>query len=156
MRGGLTIQFLPNTPHFQVLSWRWSQSLCQWPCMIQERKRRYVIFMIFSNPPSFRWQGRRSSPVQGERCSISPRCKGEGRASQPWSLIGSREWVSDTVLLYFLDSVLFPSRRYPLIVRDCLSFFFYCLYLLFFHSYNTTGKTRIFSIILTTGLPVAG
>ena len=80
--------------------------------------------MIKIDPLSFRWQGRRSSPVQGERCSISPRCKGEGRVSQPWSLIGSREWVSDTVLFYFLDSVLFPSRRYPLIVRDCLSFFF--------------------------------
>ena len=57
-----------------------------------QRQPRHVsvasFFFCFSNPPRHQLQGRRSSPMQGGRCSVSPPCMGEERGSQcfPWSL----------------------------------------------------------------------
>ena len=48
-------------------SWNLITGLVHEPC-----------FKIFHKPPRNRWQGRRSSPVQGGRCSCKPTLHGAG------------------------------------------------------------------------------
>ena len=86
------------------------------------RIRVFLFLFFLINPPSFRWQGRRSSPVQGERCSVSPRCMGEGRASQPWSHLGNRERGSDVaqpIMDYTLSLSLLSSDSVYLSFSFC-------------------------------------
>ena len=103
-------------PHIDIfkpcVSWSSSRSLpldSSFYCHCQN------IILPF-NPSRNRWQGRRSSPVQGGRCSVSPPCTGQVRASQPWSpLLGARVG-NDVQLLHFCCTWFSLAYHYDLIV----------------------------------------